>query len=448
MTADQGVHVKTIWKRLAASVTVVMALLTVAAPAHAKPKKNFGWVLTASTGAWPASVDAAPQTNSEPPRAAAKSSRTGQATTLAAVPGEEALRNECVNQHADAAQRVEGWMKDRFNRCFMGHRKIELKCVNCSTVIASVEFDYVLVGMTMDGTRQADFVLTFDDWEAWGGIEREVTPMRVSLGGCGSLVSCNPSDAEVTLPLGSWQALPRMHVTYTSADQTGIGDEYLAHASTALGLAVLPLDPKTVPYVETGMTRAVVRFDSAGARAGKYNGAIFSDFIPTFDLLKLARADNYESGVKESVLHINDALYRPIRTFPSFPGKSVPGRYRPEAGANQRPLHRLVNTEDQNKNRTYAGKVCDDVWGPLARNPDLNCDEYPFASTREGAYTGSTVPANNPDGWRTWHGSSRLIGEVDNQDSGRDYLNRGFYHANRILDGDAFFVDIDRTVVP
>jgi hypothetical protein len=55
------------------------------------------------------------------------------------------------------------------------------------------------------------------------------------------------------------------------------------------------------------------------------------------------------------------------------------------------------------------------------------------------------VSTGTPDGWRTWRGSSRLIGEEDNQESGRQYLNIGFYQANRILSDDPFFVDIDRS---
>ncbi|MEU8258678.1 hypothetical protein AB0C06_30940 [Micromonospora inaquosa] len=83
-----------------------------------------------------------------------------------------------------------------------------------------------------------------------------------------------------------------------------------------------------------------------------------------------------------------------------------------------------------------------DVWAMAPRNPNLNCDEYPFASTREGTYTGS-ASTGDPEGWRTWRGSARLIGEVDNQESGNLYVNIRFYQADRILDRDPFFVAID-----
>jgi hypothetical protein len=230
----------------------------------------------------------------------------------------------------------------------------------------------------------------------------------------------------------------------TSADSTGVGAEFIASTVVTLGMAITPVDPRVIPWIDNNMGSGAVRFDSAGARAGKHHGSVFPDFIPTYDLVALARADNYLDGVKESVQHIDDALHHIERTFPSFIGKSPPGEYKPALGADQRPLHRLVDDNLKGRNRTEAGKVCTDVWGPGGSTPNLNCDEYPFASTREGAYTGSSASTGNTNGWLTWQGSSRLIGEVDNQDSGRDYLFNGFYTKQRILDNDPFFVAINR----
>ncbi|UWZ40392.1 hypothetical protein Drose_15800 [Dactylosporangium roseum] len=107
-------------------------------------------------------------------------------------------------------------------------------------------------------------------------------------------------------------------------------------------------------------------------------------------------------------------------------------------------LHRLINPVDQARNREYAGKVCVDVWDPGGATPNLECDEYPFASTKEGAYLGSTAAGGDSNGWRTWNGSSRLIGAEDNGTAGTRYINAQFYQANRMLDDDAFFVAISR----
>lgn len=424
--------------RAALLIAMTVAALAIAAPATAAPvQPQRGWVVTESAGGTPVPADAAPQTNSNPPR---DTERTGTTSTPA-----EDLKQVCRSQHAQQASTQQGWMADRYNRCWIGHRRVELKCNGCSTYIASVEFDYTLVGIAQNGTRQVDFWLTFDDWEALGGQERETTPMRVSLSGCGSFVSCNPSLGEFSQPLGSWRTSPYFHATMTSANQTGVGVEYLAHATVNMSMAITPVTPNIDPWIDNNMTTGQVRFDSAGARAGTHNGTVFSDFIPTFDLLALARADNnHETTYKESIQHIDDALHNVVRTFPSFVGKSPPGEYKASLGAHQRPLHRLVDETLKTKNRDFAGKVCADVWGDGAATPNLNCDEYPFASTREGAYTGSSASSGNADGWREWHGSARLIGEVDNQESGNLYLNIGFYQANRILDGDPFFVAIDR----
>jgi hypothetical protein len=428
--------VTAVLKRLAVLLTTTLATVVAVAPAAAAPASaEVGWFVTESAGGTPVPPDAPPQTSSALPRSADR----------AIASAEDELKQVCRSEHTSAAATQEGWMADRFSRCHIGHRKIELRCTGCTTVLASVEFDYTLIGIAQNGTRRVDFTLTFDNWTALGGLERDTTPMNVELSGCGGgLVICTPTSARLEQPLGIWQLNPRFDLTMTSVDGTGIGAEYLVTSLVELNMAIMPVDPKIAPWVEDDMTRAQVRFDSAGQVAGKHNGTVFSDVIPTFDLLAMARADGYEADVKESIQHIDDALHHVERTFPSFMLKNPPGEFKPSLGANQRPLHRLIDQTLQDRNRTYAGKVCEDVWGPGAATPHLNCDEYPFASTKEGAYTGSSASNGNTNGWQTWHGSSRMIGEEDNQTSGRQYLNLGFYQSQRILNNDPFFVSINR----
>ncbi|ATW52179.1 NucA/NucB deoxyribonuclease domain-containing protein [Streptomyces peucetius] len=109
---------------------------------------------------------------------------------------------------------------------------------------------------------------------------------------------------------------------------------------------------------------------------------------------------------------------RPERTFPSFVAKSVPGE--------KEPLHRLVDTEKNEKQRANSIKECKKIWGDYS-GTRLQCDEYAFASTHEGSLKG-----NN-------RFSVRLIEGTDNEAGGR--LN-SMYTANRILDGDPFYVKI------
>ncbi|MFJ9774364.1 NucA/NucB deoxyribonuclease domain-containing protein [Kitasatospora sp. NPDC101157] len=85
--------------------------------------------------------------------------------------------------------------------------------------------------------------------------------------------------------------------------------------------------------------------------------------------------------------------------------------------------------EEQKKNREAAIKTCEDIWGDYLKS-GLECDEYPFASTEEGANKGDRrysagliVGDNNRKG-------DNMIGEV--------------YSVNRLLNGDAFYVTIPR----
>jgi len=85
-------------------------------------------------------------------------------------------------------------------------------------------------------------------------------------------------------------------------------------------------------------------------------------------------------------------------------------------------LTRLVNPTLQDKNR---GKACPTN---LTRPPGDSCDEYPFASTYQGAYTGGGKF------------SRRMINATQNSDGG---VELGvFYNYNRIYDGDRFQVYI------
>jgi len=109
------------------------------------------------------------------------------------------------------------------------------------------------------------------------------------------------------------------------------------------------------------------------------------------------------------------------------------------------PLHRITDQSRINKNRRTS---C----GNAPTIPDLQCDEYPFASTREGAANrptlGRTVFFPSWDcqmphlreragaGW-----SACMVPAWENRDAGIDL---GVFYADfRVIDGDPFFVEID-----
>lgn len=92
-----------------------------------------------------------------------------------------------------------------------------------------------------------------------------------------------------------------------------------------------------------------VRYDYAGKPAGKYKGTVF-----TAARVELVMSQK-DPKAKESALHIDDALNRPERTLPSWPGKSVPGA--------KEPPHRIIDPDKVEANRKKSIQECKKVWG-------------------------------------------------------------------------------------
>jgi hypothetical protein len=325
----------------------------------------------------------------------------------------QALSREECKQHPEAST-SKGWLKNRFEACFIGHQLVELRCKNCVTKLASVEFDYTLFAFGYDGDRRVDYVLQFDTWKPLGGIEREISTLRVTFNGCGAQ-NCSPSFERISL-LRDWNINRRFQMTFTSPDTVGGGESVVQRVFTTMDMEIrTPTRPDFDPWYRPNLATLNLRFDSAGAKAGKAKGGVFPDFTPTFKL----PGNQDARAVRESMRHIDDALHHPERTEPKVPGKSIPGE--------RIPLHRLFDQGKIDRNRAASTSFCQ-----APRPSGFECDEYPFASTYEGAATATLKP---------WNGSVRLIPDDDN---GRGGLAlRDFQFNNRLLDEDAFFVTVD-----
>ncbi|MEU2334033.1 NucA/NucB deoxyribonuclease domain-containing protein [Streptomyces sp. NPDC013172] len=223
-----------------------------------------------------------------------------------------------------------------------------------------------------------------------------------------------PSTVQRDELLGVWNDKPTWTLTYTSPDlgaQFNNGNQQKVAGTVSMDLGVS--SPSVSPYSEVDAYYSGVRFDYAGPVAGKHKGTVFTGARVK---LVMSRKD---PKVKESALHIYDALKHPERTFPSFAGKTIPGE--------KEPLHRLVDPTKQDENRDKSTKECRAVWGDYS-GTGLECDEYPFASTKEGSTKGDN------------RYSVRLISGTDNDESGKRIL--AMYTTNRVLDGDPFYVKI------
>ncbi|MGQ4390424.1 NucA/NucB deoxyribonuclease domain-containing protein [Streptomyces sp. SAS_270] len=167
-----------------------------------------------------------------------------------------------------------------------------------------------------------------------------------------------------------------------------------------------------------------LRFDSA-AYINPYGkqGAVFDRITP---VMRYSRTDAAVKGVAE---HVYDAIYAPQLTYPQKNDKDIPGNI---WNGEWQPLHRnyrKFNAESKKtsaQNRTAKNAAC----AGLTNGQDEQCDEFPFASTKEGAGKG--------DG----NFSVRYVPQADNSAAGSRLSQ--WYGQDRILDGDAYGMSVDR----
>lgn len=160
-----------------------------------------------------------------------------------------------------------------------------------------------------------------------------------------------------------------------------------------------------------------VRFDS-GEYLAPYGtkGAIFSRVIPSFHY------DRTNTDVKAVAKHVFDALHAPQLTYPKKTDKDIPGYI----WRGDKPLHRnypkfdSASADVTKKNEAAKNAAC----AGLSHNTGEQCDEFPFASTKEGAGKG--------DG----NFSVKYVPQSDNSKAG-GALSK-WYGQDRILDGDAY----------
>ena len=200
------------------------------------------------------------------------------------------------------------------------------------------------------------------------------------------------------------EAVGGFDTTVSAAGQVATGDTnmwyYLTHPA-----ATLPTQPVVVDT-------PAIRCDNATPGAS-YVGCVLPNVRPVHSILP---AGSYAQ-------HIRDAQ---ASGLPGAPGGT--------------PLTRMIDAAKAAQNGRTA---CPSTY---VRPTGFSCDEYPYRSTKEGAFTGGgpgrTFPwcqipqlgaGSGPRGY-----SSCMIPATENS-SGGGFLS-GFYKSNRMLDGDQFFV--------
>lgn len=211
-----------------------------------------------------------------------------------------------------------------------------------------------------------------------------------------------------TKTIAQWVASPDMSFGYSSSETNSVGDDKLNWCDF-YGTATVT-GGNTVTTGANGF-----RCDSAPALTGQ--GCVFDQTSELWYDLSVA-----DPEVNETAQHIIDAQEQPEVTFPMWAGKTVRG----SAGSGQ-PLNRIYwDKRLRDNNHAAAVRICKQSFGDDYASRGLDCDEYPFQSTLQGAAAGDN------------RYSARALDSNDNQAAGRS-LGR-FYDRQRIVDGDPFYV--------
>jgi hypothetical protein len=348
----------------------------------------------------------------------------GTASAVAAAPDEAACR-----RNLPAAEGLTGHSITRFDWCRIYDFWAPINDVATGQPVAMFGGLVTIYGTADRSARTASFTINLRDVVVTASQDKSYIGISTTCTAVSNVTCSGATNIEQSID--DWQdnANTSYTVTVTSPNETGIAPYFITNTQVLTHLQFGVRDGRTIPG-GGDFSLANVRFDSAMGAIGyaSYHGTVFPDNVPEL-VLNAAAGSPY----RQEALHVYDAIHRTTRTFPSFLGKFPPTR-----------LSRYMGPLDNN---AVAKQVCIDVWGPDYAKPpgapanDPNrreCDEYPFASTYQGARLSTTTHEYPTGNWRNWHGSARPIHWEHNNKGGRALLE--FYGANRMLDGDAFDV--------
>lgn len=341
----------------------------------------------------------------------------------------DVTHDECV-RHGNSAGKPE-WVKNHFALCRRGTVQVVGTDVRTGEPVGTLTYIETIIGYAYQGERSVSFDQYFEDIQTTGTVKDSTTFLinrwnqssatgpilhkgqkhggvtQIS-GGFRGEVGAAQEDATIK----GWKREAMELLTFDEDEASGTGQDKIHKFDFVPATFFISEDKKNVQLPEPKIS---MRFDSASYEKYK-KGSIFTNTRNTLTY------DRSNPAITETAQHIYDAQHHPENTVPAKAGKSVPGA--PSA----KPLHRIYyDTERRRQNRETARAVCQANW-PNYSSQDKDCDEYPFSSTKEGA-------------WKAQGNfSARALDKTDNQKAGSQLST--WYNDARILDGDAFYVQV------
>ncbi|NUK24040.1 NucA/NucB deoxyribonuclease domain-containing protein [Streptomyces lunaelactis] len=316
--------------------------------------------------------------------------------------------------------RLPGHVVDHFNFCRWGYNTAT-KLNGSGQVEGQVRFLETEVGEGSRNRRTYGINLKYTNVTATGvyaGAGATMTLSPTASTPC-TVGVVNPDGPSRTDSVLAWKgAVTRYNVTSTASAGNQARIDKTAHCQSRTNYKV------NSPRGETPWSLGPAiggRHDSA-AYLAQYGtqGAIFWGVMPSFYYSRL------DASVKAVAEHVFDALHAPQLTYPQKTDKDIPGNI----WSGDQPIHRnfpgfnAASADVAAKNRSAKDRAC----AGLASKPGQQCDEFPFASTKEGAGKG--------DG----NFSVRYVPQPDNSTAGARLS--AWYGQDRILDGDAYAISV------
>lgn len=377
--------------------------------------------------------------------------------TLDPITTAECWKNATAHGSGQQIENVPGWVKNHYAWC----SAVPIAVANVVRIIHITDpsswFDteivtatarLTVVGLGSPNQRKVTFTMGIDQ------AQKDPDFGDLTLGftaGCDAgPVHCDgQGDTNRQMSLEDWNAQGPQGTSFSFTTDPGQGQglERRAEAvfKTALqGFTTGGLADQTTNFLTSPMNgpRTTMRFDSAPyMQQAPWNigsqGAIFDNVSPHL-IYSLAGPE------KDVAEHIQQALQKPGTTFPPDPNKKIPG------DAISRALHRLLSDDwtpiengdnptanpRYNRNRAVVRAACRQLrrQQPPTGITKPQCDEFPFASSYEGA-AASQYETNWPYGF-----SVKYVPGASNGSAGGQLSY--WYYSDRILDRDAYYVQI------
>ncbi|MEU5347341.1 hypothetical protein AB0H18_42110 [Streptomyces sp. NPDC020766] len=290
--------------------------------------------------------------------------------------------------------------------------------------VGEYTFRITVLGRGERGVQRMRYDLDVDDWDS-DGITSSAAPLGITMS-CINLpnAECDTVGGGRQGTISNWQFNGFDYATFITTRSPGGGD-FIHYDADRVNYHQMRLRVTSATF--TWERDYSFRCDAATYVSG--GGCIFHEVPATMHYSLTG------DGVDDVAAHIKKAQDDPENVYPGGIGTQIPGGRK-----SGKPLTRLYpNMNDDalsyyNANNRIARATCQQ-YDPNYGTPGLQCDEYPFRSTWEGAYYTEDVPGSY------WKYSAKMVNGDQNGKAGSDL--GAWYTRDHILAKDSFWVQID-----